>query len=112
MLRLPSHQHRVRQQAAGRKGGCRQVALFLCIRSQDSSGNSSTRGTADGTDEMQTAVNVDDSALEDGASVHPISASTLGHYNSRADSFWEGTRDHDVSQNITALLEVRHVLLK
>lgn len=29
---------------------------------------------------------------------------TLEHYNERADQFWEGTRDHDVSQNIDALL--------
>jgi len=33
-----------------------------------------------------------------------ISGNTLEHYNQRADSFWEGTRTHDVSQNITALL--------
>lgn len=32
---------------------------------------------------------------------------TLGHYEARAESFWEGTRDHDVSQNIEALL--RHI---
>jgi len=30
---------------------------------------------------------------------------TLDHYDQRADTFWEGTRDHDVSQNISALLE-------
>jgi len=29
---------------------------------------------------------------------------TLEHYSRRADAFWEGTRDHDVSQNISALL--------
>jgi SAM-dependent methyltransferase len=29
---------------------------------------------------------------------------TLAHYNERADDFWEGTRAHDVSQNIAALL--------
>ena len=29
---------------------------------------------------------------------------TVGHYNQRADDFWEGTRGHDVSQNIDALL--------
>jgi SAM-dependent methyltransferase len=34
-----------------------------------------------------------------------ISARTLDHYNQRAEEFWEGTRDHDVSQNLTALLE-------
>jgi SAM-dependent methyltransferase len=33
------------------------------------------------------------------------SALTLDHYNRRAAQFWEGTRDHDVSQNIAALLE-------
>lgn len=36
-----------------------------------------------------------------------ISGPTLGHYHERAADFWEGTRDHDVSQNIAALL--RHV---
>src|SRR5262245_51186427 len=30
---------------------------------------------------------------------------TLDHYNQHADSFWRGTHDHDVSQNIDALLE-------
>lgn len=34
-----------------------------------------------------------------------ISARTLGHYGSRADAFWEGTRDHDVRQNVEALLD-------
>ena len=29
---------------------------------------------------------------------------TLAHYDERADDFWEGTRGHDVSQNIAALL--------
>ena len=32
-------------------------------------------------------------------------ASTLAHYEQRAQSYWEGTRDHDVSQNIDALLK-------
>jgi SAM-dependent methyltransferase len=36
-----------------------------------------------------------------------ISTKTLEHYNTRAVQFWEGTRDHDVKQNIDALL--RHV---
>jgi SAM-dependent methyltransferase len=31
-------------------------------------------------------------------------AATLGHYESRAHDYWEGTRDHDVRQNIDALL--------
>ncbi|MCP5412240.1 MAG: class I SAM-dependent methyltransferase [Alphaproteobacteria bacterium] len=34
-----------------------------------------------------------------------ITSLTLGHYNERAADFWQGTRDHDVSQNINALLE-------
>ncbi|MBE0626380.1 MAG: class I SAM-dependent methyltransferase [Burkholderiales bacterium] len=33
-----------------------------------------------------------------------ISALTLEHYNQRAGDFFAGTRDHDVSQNIAALL--------
>lgn len=42
-----------------------------------------------------------------GADLALISARTLEHYNERAADFWEGTRDHDVKQNIDALL--RHV---
>ncbi len=30
---------------------------------------------------------------------------TLEHYNQHAEEFWQGTRDHDVSQNIEALLQ-------
>ena len=33
-----------------------------------------------------------------------ITARTLGHYDKHAESFWQGTRDHDVRQNIAALL--------
>jgi SAM-dependent methyltransferase len=33
------------------------------------------------------------------------SAITLRYYNQYADSFWEGTKDHDVSQNRDALLK-------
>ena len=36
-----------------------------------------------------------------------ITTDTLAHYNQRAAAFWEGTRDHDVRQNIEALL--RHI---
>ena len=32
-------------------------------------------------------------------------ASTIRHYDDHAAAFWEGTRDHDVSQNTAALLE-------
>ena len=33
-----------------------------------------------------------------------VAARTLSHYQAGAESFWEGTRDHDVSQNLRALL--------
>jgi SAM-dependent methyltransferase len=33
-----------------------------------------------------------------------IAARTLAHYNQHADAFCEGTREHDVSQNIAAFL--------
>jgi len=36
-----------------------------------------------------------------------ISGLTLAHYDERAEDFWEGTRGHDVTQNIEALL--RHI---
>ena len=29
----------------------------------------------------------------------------LEHYNQRAEGFWKGTRDHNVSQNIAAMLK-------
>jgi SAM-dependent methyltransferase len=34
-----------------------------------------------------------------------VSDLTLDHYNNRAEDFREGTKDHDVSQNINALLQ-------
>ena len=34
-----------------------------------------------------------------------VSSATLHHYNQHADNFWRDTRDHDVSQNIDALLQ-------
>src|SRR6266705_2384385 len=33
------------------------------------------------------------------------SSVTLGYYNQHAESFWQGTKDHDVSQNREALLK-------
>ena len=30
-----------------------------------------------------------------------IARLTLEHYNQYAEEFWQGTRDHDVSQNMT-----------
>lgn len=43
----------------------------------------------------------------DRAPIAEISRGTLAHYSDSAQAFWEGTRDHDVSQNIAALL--RHI---
>jgi SAM-dependent methyltransferase len=36
-----------------------------------------------------------------------VTSKTLAHYSERAAEFWAGTRDHDVKQNIDALL--RHI---
>lgn len=41
----------------------------------------------------------------DSHDLEKISGLTLEHYDNRAKEFWEGTRGHDVSQNIAALLE-------
>jgi 2-polyprenyl-3-methyl-5-hydroxy-6-metoxy-1,4-benzoquinol methylase len=38
-----------------------------------------------------------------------ISTQTLAHYERTAQAFWEGTKDHDVSQNIAALLQAINV---
>jgi len=38
------------------------------------------------------------------AALQRIADGTLAHYEARADDFWEGTRGHDVSQNIDALV--------
>ena len=38
-------------------------------------------------------------------SASSASARTLAHYEAHAARFWEGTRDHDVSQNYAALLD-------
>jgi SAM-dependent methyltransferase len=34
-----------------------------------------------------------------------ITSQTLDYYNERVGDFWQGTRDHDVQQNIAALLQ-------
>lgn len=34
-----------------------------------------------------------------------IAAQTLAYYDQNAQGFWEGTRDHDVSQNINSMLK-------
>jgi SAM-dependent methyltransferase len=41
------------------------------------------------------------------AELERIARETLAHYEQRAEDFWAGTRDHDVRQNIDALL--RHI---
>ena len=43
----------------------------------------------------------------DSKDLDAIARRTLHHYDRSAESFWHGTRDHDVSQNIDALL--RHI---
>jgi SAM-dependent methyltransferase len=39
--------------------------------------------------------------------IEEIAGRTLAHYEQRAEDFWQGTRNHDVRQNIEALL--RHI---
>ena len=39
------------------------------------------------------------------ADLEAITERTVTHYDLAAESFWSGTHDHDVSQNITALLD-------
>lgn len=34
----------------------------------------------------------------------PVSSRTVAHYEANASDFWEGTKDHDVTQNYAALL--------
>jgi len=41
----------------------------------------------------------------DEVQLRQISEITIGHYDRKATAYWEGTRDHDVSQNRAALLE-------
>jgi SAM-dependent methyltransferase len=38
------------------------------------------------------------------ASAAKVSIRTLAHYEANAASFWQGTKDHDVAQNLDALL--------
>ena len=41
------------------------------------------------------------------AELQRVGSVTIEHYERSAQSFWEGTKDHDVSQNVDALL--RHI---
>ena len=47
------------------------------------------------------------SANADPPTPRQLTERTLQHYEDNAPAFWQGTRDHDVSQNIEALL--RHI---
>jgi SAM-dependent methyltransferase len=47
------------------------------------------------------------SAMDDPDDLAYITARTLAHYDANAEQFWEGTRDHDVRQNVETLL--RHI---
>lgn len=38
------------------------------------------------------------------ADLAQLAGRTLAHYDQRAEAFWQGTRDHDVRQNLDALL--------
>ena len=38
-----------------------------------------------------------------------VTARMLKHYDESAQAFWEGTRDHDVSQNISVFVAVHSV---
>lgn len=39
------------------------------------------------------------------ADLRDVSSKTLAHYEAEAAAFWQGTREHDVSQNVEALLD-------
>ena len=41
----------------------------------------------------------------DKAQLRRISETTIGHYDRTAEDYWDGTRNHDVSQNYDAFLE-------
>lgn len=42
------------------------------------------------------------------ADLNEITRQTIAHYDAHAQSFWQGTKDHDVSQNIAAFLGAFH----
>ena len=41
----------------------------------------------------------------DAAALRGISDTTIAYYDRSAQTYWDGTRDHDVSQNTAALLD-------
>ena len=58
-----------------------------------------------GSRERRETVNTPRDTKFDLSDLDNIAHGTLDHYNQRADDFWEGTRGHDVTQNIDALLQ-------
>ena len=48
---------------------------------------------------------IDPGPGNDADALQHISSRTLAHYDRQAEAFWQGTRDHDVRQNIDALLQ-------
>lgn len=42
--------------------------------------------------------------MQSNEELEKIQTQTLSHYDDNAESFWSGTREHDVSQNIDALI--------
>jgi SAM-dependent methyltransferase len=44
-------------------------------------------------------------SLVDAKQLRRISEVTIAHYDRSAEEYWDGTRDHDVSQNYTAFLD-------
>jgi SAM-dependent methyltransferase len=61
----------------------------------------------DGTGSPERILRQDGAMPQTAEELDRITALTLAHYNEQAEDFWRGTRDHDVSQNIAALL--RHI---
>ncbi len=65
-----------------------------------------TYSPTDGSTALASGGRTQSSPLRDGVpdELRRITERTLAHYDQNAQSFWEHTRDHDVSQNIEALL--------
>lgn len=54
---------------------------------------------------MITRLQPDVSTADEPSELAAITRRTLAHYGARAEQFWQGTRDHDVSQNLRSLLQ-------
>jgi SAM-dependent methyltransferase len=51
-----------------------------------------------------TSASATSASAADVTALRAVATRTLGHYEAGAGSFWEGTKGHDVSQNLQALL--------